>query len=308
MARPARWCSALFVGLLLAANAQAAGAKEAQTPPKDDAPLEWLEGPTKLILGNKLTLDLPQGFIALPRQPAKKLMELNGNFFNDNLLGVVSVPDANWFITVRYIDDGYVRDDEAEKMDPDAILEALREGAEEQNKVRKEHGFDPFTVEGWTDLPRYERPTHHVIWGTKASTVHGISNNFTTRVLGRYGLVAMTLVGSAEAVDSNKPQLTSVIGAIHWDPGAKYEDFQEGKDKVAEYGLAALVAGGAGAAALKLVKVGLLAKFGAKLLALVVAGKKLILVALAGLAAFLKRLFGKKESAPVPPPAEPPAS
>src|SRR5262249_61752461 len=83
-----------------------------------------------------------------------------------------------------------------------------------------------------------------------------------------------------------------------WDPGARYEDFQEGKDRVAEYGLAALVAGGAGAAALKLVKVGLLAKFGTKLLALLIAGKKLIFVAVAGLAALVKRPVGKKAAPP----------
>jgi uncharacterized membrane-anchored protein len=296
----------LLVALLLAGPAVAGGDKNGvPAPAKDDGPPSWLEGPTKLVLGHALTLELPKGFIALAREPAKKLMERNGNFFNDNLLGVVSAPDAEWFVTVRYIDDGYVRDDEAEKLDPDAILDALKEGAQESNKIRKEKGFDPFTVEGWTDLPRYEKPTHHITWGTKLSSVHGTSNNFTTRVLGRYGLVSMTLVGGADAVSANKPQLTTLIGATRWDPGAGYEDFQEGKDRVAEYGLAALVAGGAGAAALKLVKVGLLAKFGAKILALLIAGKKLIIVAVVGLLALLRRLFGKKPAADVP--TEPPA-
>src|SRR5215813_2681703 len=290
---------------LLASPVLAAGGKAAPpTPQREEEPLPWMEGPTKMVLGHALTLDLPQGFAALPREPAKKLMERNGNFFNDNLLAVVTAPEAQWFVSLRYIDDGYVRDDEAEKMDPVAILEAIQEGVEEANKVRKERGFSAFHISGWTDVPRYERASHHVIWGTRGHSDNGTTLNYTTRILGRGGLVSMTLVGSPEVVEANKPQLTTLIGATRWDPGARYEDFQQGKDRVAEYGLAALVAGGAGAAALKLVKVGLLAKFGTKLLALLIAGKKLIFVAVAGWAALLKRLFGKKAAQPAP--SEPP--
>jgi hypothetical protein len=81
---------------------------------------------------------------------------------------------------------------------------------------------------------------------------------------------------------------------------------------VAEYGLTALVLGGAGLAALKVAKVGLLAKFGAKLLALLIALKKAILLVLAGLAAWLKKVFGSKKVsttpvATVPPPTAAPA-
>ena len=59
-------------------------------------------------------------------------------------------------------------------------------------------------------------------------------------------------------------------------PGNKYAEFRAG-DKIAEYGLATLVAGGAAAVALK---TGLLAKLW-----------KLIVAALAALAALLKRIW-----------------
>ena len=285
--------------LLAAPLARGAGAEEKKEP------LPWEAGPRRITLGHDLTLELPQGYIALQRDAARKLMDRMGNLSNENMIGLVTRPDASWFISLRYVDDGYVRDDEADKLDSDAILGAIREGTEETNKLRQERGFLPVKVEGWTDLPRYERAKHQVIWGTRLSTTKGVSLNYTTRVLGRRGLASITLVGDPTEVPAAKPDLDHILNAVGFDPGARYEDFQEGKDKVAEYGLAALIAGGAGAAALKLAKVGLLAKFGAKLLALLVAGKKLVIVALAGLAALLKKLFGKKAAPDVPPSAAP---
>ena len=98
----------------------------------------------------------------------------------------------------------------------------------------------------------------------------------------------------------SKLEAATLLGVTHFDSGARYEDFDEKSDKVAEYGLAALVAGGAGAAALKLAKVGLLAKFGGKILALLIAGKKVLVAAFIALGAWAKKFFGKKT-----PPAEP---
>ena len=299
-----RWRLAVLMLCLASAPAAAGTSRSDPAPAKDQQP-SWDEGPKRVALGHELTLELPEGFISLQGKPAATLMEKMGNFFNDNLLALVTRPDSRWFITVRYIDDGYVRDDEADKLDADAILNAMKEGAEEANKVRKERGFPPMHIDGWTDLPRYDRAQHHVVWGTKLGSERGTSLNYTTRVLGRKGLVALTLVGDPGEIAGAKPSLASVLGATRFDPGARYEDFQEGKDKVAEYGLAALIAGGAGAAALKLAKVGLLAKFGTKLLALLIAGKKLVVVAVAGLLAFLRKLFGKKAAPDVPPTAAP---
>jgi uncharacterized membrane-anchored protein len=296
-------CRVAVLTLSLAVLPSAVAGPAPAAPPAraaEERPV-WDEGPKQLALGHALTMELPEGFISLPAGPAGKLLEKMGNFRNENLLAVVTRPDAKWIITVRYIDDGYVRDDEADKLDPDQILDAIKEGTEQGNVLRKEKGFPPIHVDGWTDVPRYDRGLHHVIWGTKLSSERGVSDNFTTRILGRKGLVALNLVGSPEQIPAAKPYLASILGATHFDSGSRYQDFQEGKDKVAEYGLAALIAGGAGAAALKIAKVGILAKLSTKIIAILIAGKKLVLVAVAGLLALLKKLFGKKSSPEVPP-------
>jgi uncharacterized membrane-anchored protein len=75
--------------------------------------------------------------------------------------------------------------------------------------------------------------------------------------------------------------------------GATYADYAKG-DRVAEYGLAGLVAGGAGLGAAA--KMGVLAKLGKGLVALLVAGKKLIAVVVIGIVALFRRLFGNRAS------------
>ena len=161
---------------------------------------------------------------------------------------------------------------------------------------RVERGFKPLHVSDWTEAPHYDKARHELIWALNAVSDNGTSVNYSTRVLGRRGYVSMNLVVDPEGLAASKPEVAKLLGNTRFAPGARYEDYQEGTDKVAEFGLAGLVLGGAGVGAAKLVKVGLFAKFWKVLLGLLLAGKKAVIVLFVGAAAFLKRLFGKKET------------
>ncbi|HET7540022.1 MAG TPA: DUF2167 domain-containing protein [Polyangiaceae bacterium] len=280
-----------------AASAAEQGADSAAA--KDEPKYHPVHGPSRVSLGHELTLDLPDGFYLLHKQEADEMMRGFGNQDDPSLLAVVLKPDSSWLVTVSFDAEGYIKDEEGEKLDADEILKAIREGTEEGNKYRVEHGFKPMHVDGWSEPPHYERSSHHLIWAVAGSDADGISVNYNTRILGRHGYASLNLIDAPEKLAQSKLEAATLLGVTHFDPGARYEDFNEKSDKVAEYGLAALVAGGAGAAALKLAKVGLLAKFGGKLLALLVAGKKAVVAALVALGAWAKRFFGKKT-----PPAE----
>jgi uncharacterized membrane-anchored protein len=67
-----------------------------------------------------------------------------------------------------------------------------------------------------------------------------------------------------------------------FDSGHTYADYKPGSDKMAAYGLAALVGGGLAA------KAGLFAKIGVLLLAM----KKFVVLGLIAIGAFLKKFFG----------------
>ncbi len=93
------------------------------------------------------------------------------------------------------------------------------------------------------------------------------------------------LVADPEMARAAMPAFDSMISTFSYLPGQRYSEWQTG-DKVAEYGLIALMAGGAGAVA---AKSGLLAKFGKAIIALVVG-------AVAAARAFIGKLFGKRGS------------
>lgn len=283
-------------------NAASAAAPEhdSRDDTKGEGKFKPVVGPKKVDLGHQLEIDLPEGFLYLDPAQAAKFMESLGNLGNHDLLGVVAQPESSWIVTIRFTEDGYVKDDEAEKMDAEEILKAIREGTDEANQERAKKGFKALHVVGWSEPPRYARDRHHLIWGIRGqSEEQGAEEvvNFNTRVLGRAGFASLNLIDGAGNIEASKPSVAKLLAAIHYQPGARYEDFDSKKDKVAEYGLAALVVGGAGAAALKLVKIGLLAKFGGKLVALLIAFKKGIILLFIAAFAFIKRIFkggGKK--------------
>jgi uncharacterized membrane-anchored protein len=271
-------------------------------------PVKHRKGPEKVSLGQDLSIDLPAGFILLEKAEANAMMQKMGNFgTDDSLLALVAHPPAGWMVVVRFEPEGYVKDDEAEKLDAGEILSTIREATEAANEERQKHGFAPIHVDGWTESPHYDRQAHHLVWGIKGSSKNGASVNYNTRVLGRKGYASLNLIDDPDGIEAGKPDLAALLAATTFAPGARYADFDAKTDKVAEYGLAALVAGGAGAAALKLAKVGLLAKFGGKLLALIIALKKGIVLILLAIGAFLKRILARLRNKPAaPPPAEPP--
>lgn len=275
-----------------AATAAPSASAAADAPPVPKPEFAWREGPQKVELGHDLDVDLPEQYAFLGLPDAKRLMEKNGNFHNENLLGVVvsTKETASWFVTLRYEEAGYIKDDE--KIDADELLKVIKEGTEEANKERVARGFDALHVTGWLDPPKYDKAAHHLVWALNASSAKGASVNYQTRVLGRRGFLALTLVTNPAEFAGDKPEAGMLLGVTHYRSGSRYEDFVAGKDKVAEYGLMGLVLGGAGFGAAKLVKVGLLAKFGKGLLAILVAGKKAIVALFVGAAALLKRLFG----------------
>ncbi len=256
------------------------GAQE--QPPK----LNWVPGPGKVDLGNVAQLELAEGYVFLNAADARKLLAAVGNVPDGSELGLVApaADGQNWFVVFDHHDVGYVRDDEKDSIDAAAILKGIREGTEEANKVRKQKGVPGLHVIGWQQQPYYDAATHNLSWGIVAKDDDGEQVvNFNVRLLGRRGYVSATLVDDAAKIAAARPHLEQIVGAFSYKSGSKYAEFRPG-DKVAEYGLMALVAGGAGAAA---AKTGLLAALG-KLL--VKGGKAVVLLVVAALAAIRKEL------------------
>jgi uncharacterized membrane-anchored protein len=245
--------------------------------------IPWAKGPTKGVLGAEATITVPASCLFTGITGVKAFLEATQNNASGNERGVLLCPangtSDTWFVLFSYDESGYVRDDEGASLDADAILESVRRGTEEGNRVRKRRGWGTLTVEGWATKPFYDRATNNLTW---AITAHdnegGRTVNHSVRLLGRGGVMHADLVTTPEQLAALVPTFNTMIGGYTYSSGFKYAEWRSG-DKVAAYGLTALVAGGAGVA---LVKSGLLVKFW-----------KLIVIGFAALVGALKRLWSR---------------
>lgn len=246
-------------------------------------------------------LDIPADFYFLdPADTKKVLVDLWGNppGSDEGYLGMVFPakypPDGDkaWGSVIDYLKDGYVSDADALTIDFTQLLAQLKEASAENNLEREKQGYDPITLVGWASPPHYDLGTHTMHWardlifGKDPNAPHTL--NYSVRILSREGVLQMNFVSGLEQLDEIKSGLPGVAGMVQFDPGQAYADFKEG-DAVAAYGMAGLIAAGAGAKVAA--KVGLLAVG----LAFLKKGGVLIVIAGAAVARFFKGLFGRKE-------------
>lgn len=240
-------------------------------------------GPTDIGLRNQAVLKLPEDFVFVPAKESARLLRAWGNSTGDNLLGTVFPTTAeNWFVVVQYDPAGYIKDDDAKDWDADELLDSLKEGTAQANEERAARHIPEMEILGWVEEPTYDPVRHRLVWslssktkGAPADAEKGI--NYNTYALGREGYISMNLVTDLNVIEAQKPIAQALLANLEFNPGKQYADFDPATDKVAAYGLAALVGGIAAK------KLGLFALIGAFLLKF----GKLIVVAVIGAGAFL---------------------
>jgi uncharacterized membrane-anchored protein len=263
--------------------------------------IQWTKGPAKVGIGGHAEIQVPEGFAYTGATGAQKLLDLMHNPTSGTELGILTDKDLEMFVLFEFEDIGYVKDAEKEKLDGDDILKSIREGNEASNEARKQRGWPAITIVGWHTPPFYNRETNNLEWCIKGESQGHTIVNYNTRILGRMGVMSANLMVDPEKLNDTLPLVKKLLGGYAFVEGKKYSQYVSG-DKIAKYGLSALVVGGAvGIAA----KAGLLAKLG------VMFGKlwKLLIVGLIAVGAGLKKLvFGRKDPPPpqAPPPQAPP--
>jgi uncharacterized membrane-anchored protein len=245
-------------------------------------------GPVDIVLRDQAQLHLPAGYVWVPTPAAAQLMRSMGNRTDDTFIGAIfPADDADWMAVVKFVKEGYIKDDDAKDWNADDLLKSLKEGTEAANEERAKRGIPSIEVTGWAQKPQYDATSHRLVWSAlsqrKGSTDGNQGVNYNTYALGREGYLSLNLITNAKDLDKYKPDASKLLGAIQYDDGKKYADFNSSTDKVAAYGLAALVAG---AAVKKLGLFAIIAAFLAKFAKLaVVAGG----AALWGIAKLFKR-------------------
>ena len=301
--------SARLASLILGVCALAASAAWAAAPQIDLSPQTQTKaedrytaflvhsakmGPAKIALRDQAVLDLPQGYAFLPEKAAADFMKRIGNTTDENFLGIVlPAQKSTWFVFLEYIPSGYIKDDDARTWNVDTMLQTIRDNTNADNERRRKLGIPGLEVLGWAEKPHYETSTHRLVWSIAARN-KGVTDpsqdiaNYKTLALGREGYITLVMVTDLSAIPSQKVFATTLLSGVNFNSSKRYTDFDSSTDRVAEYGLAALIGG------IAIKKLGLFALAAA----FFVKAAKFIAIAAIAAVAWLRRLFGLKAKAP----------
>jgi uncharacterized membrane-anchored protein len=280
------------------ADAPVQPAAPAASGPQAELEAAWGAARKTAILGPAKVRLLDQGEIAIradevfvPAAEANRIMVAMGNPASPARFGlIVSRKDnANWLVDVDWIKEGYVRDEEAKDWQPDALLASLKENTERDNAGREARNLPALDVVGWAQPPAYDKSSHRLVWSMLAKERGAPANqpqtiNYNTYALGREGYFSLDLITDSAHIAADRKVAEELLGSLNFAQGKRYQDFNGSTDKVAAYGLAALV----GVVAVK--KLGLLAMLGIFLVKV----WKLALIAIVGGMAAMRKFFRRK--------------
>jgi uncharacterized membrane-anchored protein len=249
-----------------------------------------VRGPTKVDLGDQATVDLSKDFGFVPKEQGIKIMQAMGNHPDEEgFYGLFFPLDRNqrWFVSATFDDSGFIKDDDQKSIDADEILSQIKKGVAEDNT---EHKDEPqMEIVGWIEKPHYDAKSHHLIWSIEGKEIGSTETdnliNYDTRALGRGGYISLKLITTHSQVETDKKAVAQILDNLQFKDGKKYENFDPKSDKVAEYGLMALIGG------IALKKAGLFAVAAAFA---VKGAKVLVVAALAGVAA-VKKFFKRRD-------------
>ncbi|HME39479.1 MAG TPA: DUF2167 domain-containing protein [Steroidobacteraceae bacterium] len=250
--------AALVIGCSLISAALPCAAQEQPRAAQDDASasirkqlaeLKWIRGPQQVQLFGNSTFDVPAGYVFLNPADTAKLEAITHNIGGGTEY-FLAPEDLHWGAHFSFRDDGYVKDDE--KIDADALLKNIKDNTAAANKIRRERGWDEMEVIGWQAPPHYDTQTNRLEWAVSGKDLKsdGEVVNFNTRILGRGGVMSAVLIADPQQLSAATNDFKSTLSGFTYSAGQRYSEYRPG-DKVAKYGLAALVTGGAAAIAVK---------------------------------------------------------
>jgi uncharacterized membrane-anchored protein len=292
-----------LAALLFAAVVFPLAAGYGQDRPKNREEAEALVSTLKFQQGDVTlkdglaTLKVPDGLRFLNSHDASTvLVQLWNNPPMPSPLGLIMPAEAgpldpkSWAVIVTYEAEGYVKDQDAEKIDYAELLQKMQKDTSEASKERVKKGYPPIELVGWAAPPHYDKAVHKLYWAKELKFRGADENtlNYNIRILGRRGVLVLNAVAAMSQLPEIEQKAPKILAAIDFNPGHRYADFSEAAgDKVASYGIAALVAGGVAA------KLGLFKGLWVAILA----AKKFVIIGFVALAAWLRKLFGKNKAA-----------
>ncbi len=211
---------------------------------------QGVRGPVEVRLADRATMWLPANRVYLDGEQARKLLGAGKNWDNATqgvVLPATSRPD--WMAYVSLVDDGYISDQDAKAMDPEAVLGTYKAKVAAENPARARQGLSQLEVTGWMEAPRYD--AKHRLSSCVGATVLGSKSaddwivNCSSFVLGDQGALKIVVAGQETNYQRFRGESGALIDTIVYDKGKGYDDADLATVKTAPYGLIALMTGDA---------------------------------------------------------------
>ncbi|MEM6638587.1 MAG: DUF2167 domain-containing protein [Pseudomonadota bacterium] len=246
------------------------------------------------LSGGFATLDVPGDYYFLgPDDAETVLVDIWGNPPGQNVVGMM-MPDKytpfdenSWAVTFEYVEDGYVSDEDAADINYDKLLKQMQKETRASSEQRAEAGYGTVELLGWAETPFYSAADKHLYWA-KSLRFNGDQDvlNYDIRTLGRKGVLSMTFIASTDQLGEINAARQDILAMAAFNEGYRYEDYDASTDKLAAYGIGALIAGGvAKKTGLLVVLLAFLKKFGV-----------VIAVAVAAMFGKIRNLFRRSDA------------
>ena len=136
-------------------------------------------------------------------------------------------------------------DEDAAKIDYAEMLKDMQDDLKQANPQREQQGFEAIQLIGWAAPPRYDAAEKKLYWAKELQFGDAKEHtlNYNIRALGRKGVLVLNFVAGMEQLPEIEKNVGKVLAMTEFNPGNRYVDFNPSVDKVAAYGLGALIAG-----------------------------------------------------------------
>jgi uncharacterized membrane-anchored protein len=257
---------------------------------KKDQSIKYQTGSVEL--NSEIELNVPKGYKYMSQKDAEYVVyDFWGNPKSGAVLGMIvkdnfTLLDENaWCFVITYEKSGYVKDEDADKIDYNEMMEEMQSSEKEANEARTKEGYPTIHILNWAVSPFYDKKNNILHWAKsiKFGNNEDTTLNYEVRILGRKGVLNLNAVGVLRQLKDIQQHIPDIIHIAKFKEGSRYIDFDPSVDEVAAYTVGGLVAGK------------ILAKAG--IIALLLKNIKIVILAILGFFGAFKNkvlsLFGK---------------
>jgi uncharacterized membrane-anchored protein len=198
-------------------------------------------------------LNVPAGFKFLNKEQSNYVVtELWGNPPQTGILGMLfpenggPFADSSYAFVITYDAMGYVKDNDADKINYDDMLKQLQEGEKEENAERLKQGYASVHMVGWAQKPFYDKTNKVLHWAKEikfGTDAEQNTLNYEVRILGRKGVLSLNAVATMDELAAVKKDIDKVLAIPSFTKGNTYAEFDSKVDDVAAWTIGGLVAG-----------------------------------------------------------------